>query len=76
MVLVSAVPILFPMGVIDCSAPSENRPIPRMMNAVPTRKLRRRSVSVGITHRHITETIAAIGTTDSELSLSFSVIAP
>ena len=46
-VRVSAVPILVPMGVMDCSAPSENRPMPTTSITPPMRKLRSRSGFIG-----------------------------
>lgn len=74
-VRVSAVPIWFPIGVIDCSAPSEKRPIPIISIRAPTRKVRRRSGCIGEMYRHRIKTIITIGKTENNDSTTFSVTA-
>ena len=75
LVFVSAVPIFEPMGIIACSAPSENRPIPATISSPPMRKHNSRSACIGITKRHSTMTIATIGSTETAASRVFSTIA-
>ena len=43
-VFVMAVPILFPIGVMEISAPRENIPIPKITSSAPRRKHNIRSV--------------------------------
>ena len=74
-VRVSAVPIWFPIGVMDCSAPSEKRPIPIISIMAPTRKVRRRSGCIGEMYRHRIKTIITIGKTENNDSTTFSVTA-
>ena len=71
-VRVSAVPILVPMGVMDCSAPSENRPMPTTSITPPMRKLRSRSGFIGAAVRHSRTTIRTIGSTQCADSATFS----
>lgn len=75
LVFVSAVPILFPIGVIDCSAPSEKSPIPATIIIAPTRNARSRSVLIGRTQRQRSATMTIIGITETADSLSFSASA-
>ena len=74
-VLVSAVPIFEPMGIIATSAPSENRPMPTTIITAPMRKHSSRSACIGITNRHSTSTIATIGSTEIAASRVFSAVA-
>ena len=74
-VRVSAVPILLPMGVMDCSAPRENSPIPTTSITAPIRKHSSRSGRIGVTMRHSRSTMTAMGSTDSAASTIFSLTA-
>ena len=74
-VRVSAVPILLPMGVMDCSAPSENSPIPTTSITAPIRKHSSRSGRIGVTIRHSRSTMTAMGSADSAASTIFSLTA-
>ena len=68
-------PIWFPIGVMDCSAPSEKRPIPIISIRAPTRNVRRRSGCIGEMYRHRRKTIITIGKTENNDSTTFSVTA-
>ena len=72
-VFVSAVPILLPMGVIDCSAPSEKSPMPTVSSTASSRKHSSSAGDIGATNRHKSSTITTIGSTDSAASRIFSV---
>ena len=72
---VSAVPILLPMGVMEISAPRENRPMPTTIRRLPAKKLSSRSVCSGTMVRHSAATITMIGSTERRDSLSFSAMA-
>ena len=73
-VLVSAVPILLPMGVMEISAPRENSPMPRIRNSVPKRKLSTRSVGSGDTVSDSRRTMITMGNTLFADSRIFSAI--
>ena len=74
-VFVSAVPILFPILIIEVSAPSEKRPIPITTITVPIKKFSIRSVLIGAMLKHNNVTIITIGRTERADSLIFSVTA-
>ena len=69
-VLVSAIPMRFPMGVMEASAPSENSPMPTITKIVPIKKQSNKSVPTGAMVRHIT----TIGSTEIADSRIFSMI--
>ena len=71
---VIAVPSFEPIGVIEVSAPRENRPMPTTTKIAPTRKLRNKSVSIGETLKHSSTTMTNIGRTESADSRTFSRI--
>ena len=71
-VLVRAVPILFPIGVIDCSAPSENTPIPTIIITAPIKNASSRLGCIGTAKRHSSDTIIIIGSTETVDSRIFS----
>ena len=73
-VLVRAVPIRLPMGVIEASAPSENSPIPAMTKSAPIKKHSNRSALTGATVRQSSSTITTIGRTETVDSRKFSDI--
>ena len=73
-VLVSAIPMRFPMGVMEASAPSENSPMPTITKIVPIKKQSNKSVPTGAMVRHSTRTITTIGSTEIADSRIFSMI--
>ena len=73
-VRVSAVPSLLPICVMDASAPSENRPSPRIIISVPIRKLSIRSVGTGAIVRHSRATISTMGRIEPADSRTFSAM--
>ena len=73
LVLVRAVPILFPIMVMDRSAPREKRPIPTTIISAPMRKVSSSVGCMGTKNRHSSVTMMIMGSTDTRDSLIFSV---
>ena len=73
-VLVSAVPMRLPMGVMEASAPREKSPMPTITKSVPIKKQSSRSVPTGAMVRHNSSTMTTIGSTDMADSRIFSII--
>ena len=69
---VMAAPTRSPMGVMAESAPRENRAMPRMTIAAPTRKASSVSVGMGAAVKLRISTITAMGSTEAMDSRSFS----
>ncbi len=69
---VSFAPICVPMGVIDTSLPTVNRPMPTISISEPSRNESIRSAFIGTNVRHIKPTIITMGSTDPAASLNFS----
>ena len=71
-VCVIHVPTFSPMGVIDISTPRVKNIIPTVSITAPRRNASRMPGSTGATVKHSTSTIAMIGSTAFNVSLSFS----
>ena len=72
--LVNAEPILPPMGVMELSAPTVNRPMPDTTNKDPTRKDSICPVGRGVTNRHSKHTMQRMGSTEVMLSCTLPAI--
>lgn len=65
-------PRWLPIGVMDASVPSVNRPMPIIRKNTAIIKASMRSVDIGTKKRHSSATISAIGATEAIDSRSFS----
>ena len=69
----SSLPMPFPMGVMEISAPSWKNPIPTMSISAPTKNMTTVPNSSGTSSTLIPMTISVIGTTAARDSFSFSI---
>ena len=68
--LVIFAPTRLPIWVMDSSAPSVNRPMPKISMTAPTRKASISPLPTGTKKKHSTATIRVMGSTESTASFS------